>query len=143
MEGGKKMTEKYLSIRESLGYQNLKTALMNVFNVNLSHIEIIEGEYENFIFDLDYKKYKIRLIIASTEKNVQFQFGKGGSLSILISNPNYPIDDLENYDVLWTLIEDKSKQEQIRHAFGSDETALEKALEILKEYLDNRSEKNE
>lgn len=132
------MTDKYLPIRESLGYENLKTALVRVFNVNLSHIEIIEGEYENFIFDLDYEKYKIRFIISSTEKNVQFQFGKGGSLSILISNPNYPIDDLENYDILWTLIDDKSKKEQVRHVFGNDEKALEKALEILKEYLDEK-----
>lgn len=62
---------------------------------------------------------------------MQFQFGKGGSLSILISNPNYPIDDLENYDILWTLINDKSKKEQVRHVFGNDE----KALEILKEYF--------
>lgn len=51
------MTDKYLPIRESLGYENLKKALVRVFNVNLSHIEIIEGEYENFIFDLDYEKY--------------------------------------------------------------------------------------
>ena len=41
------MSETYLPIKESLGYQKVKTALWNVFENNLDTISIREGkEYE-------------------------------------------------------------------------------------------------
>ena len=45
MEGGKKMTEKYLPIRESVGYKNVRLAMLNVFNFELDNITIHEGDY--------------------------------------------------------------------------------------------------
>ena len=38
------------SIRESLGYQNVKQALEQVFSIDLDTIAIHEGEDENFNF---------------------------------------------------------------------------------------------
>lgn len=74
------MSEQYLSIKESLGYKNVKQALWNVFSVDLDGIKIREGEYENFGFDFKYKGYKMNMGIAATGKRVQFEAGEGGLL---------------------------------------------------------------
>lgn len=42
------MSEGYLPIRESLGYQNVKQALEEVFSIDLDMIAIHEGEDEKF-----------------------------------------------------------------------------------------------
>lgn len=44
------MSELYLPIRASLGYQIVKQALERVFSINLDTIAIHEGEDENFNF---------------------------------------------------------------------------------------------
>ncbi|HEK9573092.1 TPA: hypothetical protein SU069_001938, partial [Streptococcus equi subsp. equi] len=51
--------EQYLPVKESLGYRNLKIALMNVFSIDLDKFTIIEGEFENFGFHLNYNNKEI------------------------------------------------------------------------------------
>lgn len=64
------MSETYLPIKESLGYQNVKTALWNVFEINLDTILIREGkEYENFGFSFSYNNYEMTMLLSSTEKS--------------------------------------------------------------------------
>ncbi|HEK9692514.1 TPA: hypothetical protein SU875_002050, partial [Streptococcus equi subsp. equi] len=61
--------EQYLPVKESLGYRNLKIALMNVFSIDLDKFTIIEGEFENFGFHLNYNNKEIIIWITSTGKN--------------------------------------------------------------------------
>ncbi|HEL0601671.1 TPA: hypothetical protein TUS96_001741 [Streptococcus equi subsp. zooepidemicus] len=126
--------EKYLPIRESLGYRNVKEALWSVFLVDLDDIQVREGEYENFGFTLHYKDYSITMILSGTGKHIQFEFGEGGKLSILLPNPK---DILWGSSNLYELIFDKVTKEKLEYIFGKNEKDVEYAMRVLKDYLDS------
>ena len=129
------MSETYLPIKESLGYRNVKTALWNVFEINLDNIPIREGEkYENFGFSLHYNGYEVTMILSGTGKHKQFEFGEGGELGIMIPNPQ---NTLFGASFLDELISDEEIKERIENIFGRDEKSVEYAMQVLKEFLDS------
>lgn len=129
------MSETYLPIKESLGYQNVKTALWNVFEINLDTISIREGkEYENFGFSLYYNGYEVTMILSGTGKHRQFEFGEGGELGIMIPNPR---NTLFGASFLDELISDEEIRERIENIFGKDEKSVEYAMQVLKDFLDS------
>lgn len=81
-KNGNKKNENYLPIKEGLGYKNVKTALWNVFQIDLEKIPIREGDFENFGFDLTYNKIPLKIVVAGTGKHQQFEFGEGGGQQI-------------------------------------------------------------
>ena len=127
----------YLPVKESLGYKNVKTALWNVFGVDLDTVSIHVGENENFNFPFEYKKYKMTMGIFSTGKQIQFEFGEGGEFGVLFPNPKYPEHSFLRKEFFHNLISDKHLSEQVEYAFGKDEQSLERALKILKNFLDS------
>lgn len=129
--------EQYLSIRESLGYRNVKKALWSVFLVDLDEIEIREGKYENFGFILKYKTYEIIIWIASTEKNKQFEYGEGGRLIITVPNPKYPEDSFLDTIYFHNLLTNDVLSDIVRYSLGKDEKSIEQTFQILKDYLDS------
>ncbi|MGT2950274.1 hypothetical protein BU202_02000 [Streptococcus cuniculi] len=120
----------YLPIRESLGYRNVKTALWNVFSVNLDAISIDEKLFESFSFIFQYKSYEMTMTISDTEKHVQFQAGEGGIFDIWFPNPK---DELFGATFLHELMEDEKIKERTRRVFGRDEKAIEYAMQALKD----------
>ncbi|HEL1198560.1 TPA: hypothetical protein TVL19_001797, partial [Streptococcus equi subsp. zooepidemicus] len=56
--------ERYLPIKESLGYKNVRQALWNVFSVDLNHIIIDEKLFESFSFRFQYREYEMTMIIS-------------------------------------------------------------------------------
>ena len=82
------MSEINLPVKESLGYQNVKTALWNVFSANLDMIAIDEKLFESFGFPFYYNNYEMTMVISDTEKNVQFQAGEGGFFDVWFTDPN-------------------------------------------------------
>ncbi len=131
------MIQRYLPVKESLGYKNLKIALMNVFGVNLDREKISEGEFENFKFILQYSELEVKIFISSTEKDVPFQYGEGGELGIYLANPDYPDKSILSEKSLNYFIEDMEKSKMVEFVSGKNVEKLEKALQILKEYLDS------
>ncbi|HEK9159061.1 TPA: hypothetical protein SUC28_001332 [Streptococcus equi subsp. equi] len=129
--------EQYLPVKEGLGYRNLKIALMNVFSIDLDKFTIIEGEFENFGFHLNYNNKEIIIWITSTGKNRQFEYGEGGQLMISLPNPKYPDRSFLDRVTLESLLTDTEKIEAVDYAFGRYEHRLEIALAILKDYLDS------
>src|SRR3712207_2998945 len=91
------MSEQYLPVRESLGYQQLKEALWEVFKVDLDKIMICHSGCEDFFFLYKYKEYEMRLGISSTMKNMQLETGEGGILTIRFPSPEYPRDSSFNW----------------------------------------------
>ena len=88
------MSEVYLTIRESLGYQNVKQALEKIFSIDLDTIAIHEGEDENFNFSFVYKGYHMTMGISSTGKNRQLEAGEGGLFNIWFTQAgeqNFPL----------------------------------------------------
>ena len=124
------MSEGYLSIRESLGYQNVKQALEQVFSIDLDTIAIHEGEDENFNFPFVYKGYHMTMGISSTGKNRQLEAGEGGLFNIWFTQT-----DEQRFSItfLSKIIDDKS----IRRVYGRDEESVERTLNILKDFLDS------
>ncbi|MGT2950273.1 hypothetical protein BU202_02005 [Streptococcus cuniculi] len=121
-------------MRESLGYRNVKTALMAIFFKNLDDILIREGEYENFAFDFFYKGYEINMGIGATGKNIQFEVGEGGLFDILFP---YCIDEEMDFIFLHEVIKDEAIRNSVRRVFGKNEKDVEYAMQVLKDFLDS------
>ena len=124
------MSELYLPIRDSLGYQNVKQALERVFSIDLDTIAIHEGEDENFNFPFVYKGYHMTMGISSTSKNRQFEAGEGGLFNIWFTQT-----DEQRFSItfLSKVINDKS----IKRVYGCDEKSVEHTLQLLKDFLDS------
>lgn len=124
------MSEDYLPIRDSLGYQNVKQALERVFSIDLDTIAIHEGEDENFNFPFAYKGYHMTIGISSTSKNRQLEAGEGGLFNIWFTQA-----DEQKFSItfLSKIIDDKS----IKRVYGRDEESVEHTLQLLKEFLDS------
>ena len=124
------MSELYLPIRDSLGYQNVKQALERVFSINLDTITINEGEDENFNFPFVYKGYHMTMGISSTGKNRQLEAGEGGLFNIWFTQA-----DEQRFSItfLSKIIDDKS----IKRVYGRDRKSVERTLQLLKDFLDS------
>ncbi|MFC2635205.1 MAG: hypothetical protein ACFNZU_06945, partial [Capnocytophaga granulosa] len=112
------MSEQYLPIRDSLGYQNVKQVLEKIFSIDLDTIAINEGEDENFNFPFVYNGYHMTIGISSTGKNTQLEAGEGGLFNIWFTQT-----DEEKFSVtfLSKLIDDKS----IRRVYGGNKDSIE------------------
>ena len=124
------MSELYLPIRESLGYQNVKQVLEKIFSIDLDTIAIHEGEDENFNFPFVYKGYHMTMGISSTGKNRQLEAGEGGLFNIWFTQA-----DEQRFSItfLSKIIDDKS----IKRVYGRDRKSVERTLQILKDFLDS------
>ncbi|WP_148877187.1 hypothetical protein [Streptococcus sp. Marseille-P7375] len=124
------MSEQYLPIRDSLGYQNVKQVLEKIFSIDLDTIAINEGEDENFNFPFVYNGYHMTIGISSTGKNTQLEAGEGGLFNIWFTQT-----DEEKFSVtfLSKLIDDKS----IRRVYGGNKDSIEHTLNILKDFLNS------
>ena len=124
------MSELYLPIRDSLGYQNVKQALERVFSIDLDTIAIHEGEDENFNFPFVYKGYHMTMGISSTSKNRQVEAGEGGLFNIWFTQT-----DEQRFSIIFLskIIDDKS----IKRVYGCDEKSVEHTLQLLKDFLDS------
>lgn len=124
------MSEGYLPIRESFGYQNVKQALEKIFLIDLDTIAIHEGEDENFNFPFAYKGYHMTMGISSTGKNRQLEAGEGGLFNIWFTQA-----DEQGFSVtlLSQIIDDKS----IKRVYGCDEKSVEHTLQLLKDFLNS------
>ena len=82
------MSEGYLPIRNSLGYQNVKQALEKIFSIDLDTIAIHEGEDENFNFPFVYKGYHQPVKIGNwkLERVACLTFG-----SLKLMNRDFPL----------------------------------------------------
>ena len=118
------------SIRESLGYQNVKQALERVFSMDLETIAIHEGEDENFNFPFVYKGHHMTMGISSTSKNRQLEAGEGGLFNIWFTQT-----DEQRFSItfLSKIIDDKS----IKRVYGRDRKSVEHTLQLLKDFLDS------
>lgn len=124
------MSEGYLPIRESLGYQNVKQALERVFSMDLDTIAIHEGEDENFNFPFAYKGYYMTMGISSTSKNRQLEAGEGGLFNIWFTQTD---EQRFSVTLLSQIIDDKS----IKRVYGRDKKSIEHTLQLLKDFLDS------
>lgn len=124
------MSEVYLTIRESLGYQNVKQALEKIFSIDLDTIAIHEGEDENFNFSFVYKGYHMTMGISSTGKNRQLEAGEGGLFNIWFTQAG---EQKFSITFLSKIIDDKS----IKRVYGRDKKSVEHSLQILKDFLDS------
>lgn len=124
------MSEVYLPIRESLGYQNVKQVLEKIFSINLDTIAIHEGEDENFNFPFVYKGYHMTIGISSTSKNRQLEAGEGGLFNIWFTQA-----DEQKFSItfLSKIIDDKS----IKRVYGRDKKSIERTMQLLKDFLDS------
>jgi hypothetical protein len=124
------MSELYLPIRESLGYQNVKQALEKIFSIDLDTIAIHEGEDENFNFPFAYKGYHMTMGISSTGKNRQLEAGEGGLFNIWFTQA-----DEQKFSIIFLskIIDDKS----LKRVYGRDKKSVEHTLQILKDFLDS------
>ena len=124
------MSEGYLPIRNSLGYQNVKQALEKIFSIDLDTIAIHEGENENFNFPFVYKGYHMTRGISSTGKNRQLEAGEGGLFNIWFTQM-----DEQRFSItfLSKIIDVKS----IRRVYGRDEKSVEHTLQLLKDFIDS------
>ena len=124
------MSELYLPIRDSLGYQNVKQALERVFSINLDTIAIHEGEDENFNFPFMYKGYHMTMGISSTSKNRQLEAGEGGLFNIWFTQA-----DEQRFSItfLSKIIDDKS----LKRVYGRDKKSVEHTLQLLKDFLNS------
>ena len=118
------------SIRDSLGYQNVKQALEKIFSIDLDTIAIHEGEDENFNFPLVYKGYHMTMGISSTGKNRQLEAGEGGLFNIWFTQT-----DEQRFSIIFLskIIDDKS----LTRVYGRDKKSVEHTLQLLKDFLDS------
>ena len=124
------MSELYLPIRDSLGYQNVKQALERVFSFNLDTITINEEEDENFNFPFSYKGYYMTMGISSTGKTAQLEAGEGGLFNIWFTQTD---EQRFSVTLLSQVIDDKS----IKRVYGRDKKSVEHTLQLLKYFLDS------
>ena len=124
------MSEAYLPIRESLGYQNVKKALEKIFSIDLDTIAIHEGEDENFNFPFVYKGYHMTMGISSTSQNRQLEAGEGGLFNIWFTQA-----DEQRFSItfLSKIIDDKS----LKRVYGRDKKSVEHTLQLLKDFLNS------
>ena len=124
------MSEAYLPIRESLGYQNVKKALEKIFSIDLDTIAIHEGEDENFNFPFVYKGYHMTMGISSTGKNRQLEAGEGGLFNIWFTQA-----DEQKFSIIFLskIIDDKS----LKRVYGRDKKSVEHTLQLLKDFLNS------
>lgn len=124
------MSEAYLPIRESLGYQNVKKALEKIFSIDLDTIAIHEGEDENFNFPFVYKGYHMTMGISSTGKNRQLEAGEGSLFNIWFTQA-----DEQRFSItfLSKIIDDKS----LKRVYGRDKKSVEHTLQLLKDFLNS------
>ena len=124
------MSEAYLPIRESLGYQNVKKALEKIFSIDLDTIAIHEGEDENFNFPFVYKGYHMTMGISSTGKNRQLEAGEGGLFNIWFTQA-----DEQRFSItfLSKIIDDKI----LKRVYGRDKKSVEHTLQLLKDFLNS------
>lgn len=124
------MSEGYLPIRDSLGYQNVKQALSKIFSIDLDTIAIHEGDDENFNFPFMYNGYHMTIGISSTSKNRQLEAGEGGLFNIWFTQT-----DEQRFSItfLSKIIDDKS----IKRVYGHDRKSVERTLQLLKDFLDS------
>lgn len=124
------MSEGYLPIRDSLGYQNVKQALEKIFSINLDTITINERDDENFNFPFMYNGYHMIIGISSTGKNTQLEAGEGGLFNIWFTQV-----DEQRFSItfLSKIIDDKS----LKRVYGCDEKSVERTLQLLKDFLDS------
>ena len=124
------MSEAYLPIRESLGYQNVKKALEKIFSIDLDTIAIHEGEDENFNFPFVYKGYHMTMGISSTGKNRQLEAGEGGLFNIWFTQA-----DEQRFSItfLSKIIDDKS----LKRVYGRDKKSVDHTLQLLKDFLNS------
>ena len=124
------MSELYLPIRESLGYQNVKQALEKIFSIDLDTIAIHEGEDENFNFPFAYKGYHMTMGISSTGKNRQLEAGEGGLFNIWFTQA-----DEQKFSIIFLskIIDDKS----LKRVYGRDKKSVEHTLQLLKDFLNS------
>ena len=124
------MSEQYLPIRDSLGYQNVKQALEKTFSIDLDTIAINEGEDENFNFPFVYNGYHMTIGISSTGKNTQLEAGEGVLFNIWFTQV-----DEQRFSItfLSKIIDDKS----LKRVYGCDEKSVERTLQLLKDFLDS------
>lgn len=124
------MSELYLPIRDSLGYQNVKQALEKIFSIDLDTIAIHEGEDENFNFPFAYKGYHMTMGISSTGKNRQLEAGEGGLFNIWFTQA-----DEQKFSIIFLskIIDDKS----LKRVYGRDRKSVEQTLQLLKDFLDS------
>ncbi|SDP13130.1 hypothetical protein SAMN05216347_1062 [Streptococcus equinus] len=135
------MNENYLPIKESLGYKNVKTALWNVFQIDLDKLPIREGEYENFSFDLTYNKIPLTIVVAATGKNRQFEIGEGGKITIVLPDPGYPTTSFLDTQFFHRVIKDPIIKKRIKYLFGKREEDIEFVFKVLKDYLESDESK--
>lgn len=135
------MSEQYLPVRDSLGYKEVRTALDQVFSIDLDDIQIRKGEYENFAFSFKYGGYDLEMVLSSTGKNKQFEFGEGGRFSISLPNPKYPNDSFLERIYFHNLLTDKNLISDVKDAFGKKRGSIMKSLVILKNFLDSNQAK--
>ena len=131
------MSETYLPVKESLGYKNVKQALMAVFSINLDTIPIREGEFENFGFELDYNSVLVDIIITATGKNQQFEIGEGGLIQIFLPDSDYPENSFLKKKSLEWIVKDSDIQEKLKYILGKRESEIIFAFNFLKDYLDS------
>ena len=133
------MTEiRYLPIRESVGYKNIKRILRSIFSINLDEISIRDNlDYENFGFSFQYRNYPITMMVTGTGKNIQFEFGEGGELSIFLPDLD---NSLWGESELYELVLDKTIKDKLKHIFCKNEKSVEFAMQVLKDYLDKKYE---
>ena len=124
------MSKVYLPIRESLGYQNVKQALEQVFSIDLDTIAIHEGEDENFNFPFMYNGYHMTMGISSTSKNRQLEAGEGGLFNIWFTQA-----DEQRFSIIFLskIIADKS----LKRVYGRDKKSVERTLQLLKDFLNS------
>ena len=124
------MSEYYLQIKDSLGYQNVKQALEKIFSIDLDTITINEGDDENFNFPFMYNGYHMTIGISSTGKNTQLEAGEGGLFNIWFTRTD---EQRFSVTLLSQIINDKS----IKRVYGCDQKSIERTLQLLKYFLDS------
>ena len=124
------MSEAYLPIRESLGYQNVKKALEKIFSIDLDTIAIHEGEDENFNFPFVYKGYHMTMGISSTGKNRQLEAGEGGLFNIWFTQA-------DEQRVFLALLSKKNQDKSLKRVYGRDKKSVEHTLQLLKDFLNS------
>lgn len=77
---------------------------------------------------------------SSTGKNQQFEFGEGGVFYISLPNPNYPQESFLSRRFLPYFIVDQRVKKRLENIFGKNEKDIEYAMQVLKDYLDEKYE---
>ena len=133
------MSEKYLTLEESIGYINLKQAFEYVFGYFPK--EINKFDFENFGFVTKIKNQRVSVSIGRTEKNKQFNSGEGGQMTI------YLIDELDNNGLflsLWDVMTDEERKNthylRTVGVSGSNKESMVSVFQFLKEYLDKKKD---